>query len=1016
MATNRRWETVPQEYQANAYRKWKDRYRTVNVAMSPLPADRMAPDGFPVDASGARLPGFFDAEHAVEELGKVINENNPGMNERGRNALIAAELQSLYNERQQSMQPGIQRADGPDLARLQILRDAEKASVAEHLARLQRSPNADALGEAAKDRFAELQAFDYRFNHPIANPDRNLVEAPLTDQDRVNWLRGRDGQGYGDRSVPQGATYEQDETEMLLYTGESSRKGVAIRTVEPLPRPEVHVDVSVREAMRVDAEQAKQALEDAKKLAAERSKDMPPVFVPNEFEPEPFKPEADFRDRASDEGGRYYRGTLVGTGTHPIDPADPSKVSPYAEIQGRNGETHIVNGVDVPKAIARAGLSVGDTIELRQIEQQSVQTPGSTQQRVRNTWNAQEHDFNEHDQDQREDHAIREADRLAEHEKVEGERFATFKVESKAYKQRHPSENQVLNRFTELSNAPAAEKLDAMGDPIARRETRAGRKLDAMLGRARPEQEPTPEQAPAQVQDAKPGIAGEVERLRAERDQRLGLGQAGAAPAVPEQADSHVQAHAQHKSDQQVLSDTLNDAGQSVRTGFTNDHKTVYFDMKVGEHAVRGQAPWNPEKVELGQQKAPTAIDAFANGGRLEQALGHPVNEETRGFVKDALNEYVQGSAVRTIERDGYVVGMPQLPDRQGLAAKLDARNGVEPVEQDTGSQRQGQGAAVAPTVSEQPVQAQRPAVEEPKVEQAAPVVAQAPQESAAVRPNLPNLASIGERVEARQVEAQPAPTPSVSDAVQPTVEHAAPVEQPAGVKVPNLAALGERVDASQVPTPAVEQPKVEQPAPAVAQAPQEPATVRPNLPNLAAIGERVDAVQQPQVHAEPVKVEQPAPVVEQAQQPVRPNLPNLDGIGQRVDDRQAQAVQPAVQPAVTPQAPAQAQAAEQPQVEQNAQQVAQPAQEQAPVQNRMPANLPDRSAIVAKMNDDVQAHNAATVPLLRATSSSIDQLNASSRALDKQLEQVQKQEQAPAQLVAKGQEQGIRYRLQQNL
>ncbi|WP_257765230.1 hypothetical protein [Burkholderia glumae] len=964
MATNRRWETVPQEYQANAYRKWKDRYRTVNVAMSPLPADRMAPDGFPVDASGARLPGFFDAEHAVEELGKVINENNPGMNERGRNALIAAELQSLYNERQQSMQPGIQRADGPDLARLQILRDAEKASVAEHLARLQRAPNADALGEAAKDRFAELQAFDYRFNHPIANPDRNLVEAPLTDQDRVNWLRGRDGQEYGDRSVPQGATYEQDETEMLLYTGESSRKGVAIRTVEPLPRPEVHVDISVRDAMRVDAEQAQQALEDAKKLAAERSKDMAPVFIPNEFEPEPFKPEADFRDRASDEGERYYRGTLVGTGTHPIDPADPSKVSPYAEIQGRNGETHIVNGVDVPKAIARAGLSVGDVIELRQIEQQSVQTPGSTQQRVRNTWNAQEHDFNEHDQDQREDHAIREADRLAEHEKVEGERFATFKVESEAYKQRHPSENQVLNRFTELSNAPVAEKLDAMGDPIARRETRAGRKLDAMLGRARPEQAPTPEHAPAQVQDAKRGIAGEVDRLRAERDQRLGLGQAGAVPAVPEEADSHVQAHAQHKSDQQVLSDTLNDAGQSVRTGFSNDHKTVYFDMKVGEHAVRGQAPWNPEKVELGQQKPPTAIDAFANGGRLEQALGHPVNEETRGFVKDALNEYVQGSAVRTIERDGYVVGMPQLPDRQGLAAKLDARNGVEPpVEQDTGSQRQGQGAAIAPTVSEQP-----------KVEQAAPVVAQAPQESAAVRPNLPNLSAIGERVEARQADAQPAPTPSVSDAVQPTVEHAAPVEQTAGVKVPNLAALGERVDASQVPTPAVEQP----------------------------------------VHAERVKVEQPAPVVEQAQQPVRPNLPSLDGIGQRVDDREVQAMQPTVQPAVTPQAPAQA--AEQPKVEKNAQQVAQPAPEQAPVQNRMPANLPDRSAIVAKMNDDVQAHNAATVPLLRATSSSIDQLNASSRALEKQLEQVQKQEQAPAQLVAKGQEQGIRYRLQQNL
>ncbi|MEX3582842.1 MAG: AAA family ATPase [Burkholderia sp.] len=117
-----------------------------------------------------------------------------------------------------------------------------------------------------------------------------------------------------------------------------------------------------------------------------------------------FVPEADVQDRGRD---RYFRGTLEETGRRLFDPKDPRSMSPYALVRGRDGVAHYAHGVDVPDAIERNGLMIGDTIELRKGGEVAVQVPdphnpGQTIDAVRNGWSATPHDFAQHAAQQRE--------------------------------------------------------------------------------------------------------------------------------------------------------------------------------------------------------------------------------------------------------------------------------------------------------------------------------------------------------------------------------------------------------------------------------------------------------------------------------------------------------------------------------------------------------------------------------------------------------------------------------------
>ncbi len=129
-----------------------------------------------------------------------------------------------------------------------------------------------------------------------------------------------------------------------------------------------------------------------------------------DFNPTAFRPEPDARVVKSEDGDRYYRGTLVETGTDQVDPNDPTSRSPYALIRARDGHEHKVFGVDVPGAIERGGVAPGDTIELRRTGEQPVditdRKTGETKTVMRNGWEAAPHDFAAHEQAQREAHTV----------------------------------------------------------------------------------------------------------------------------------------------------------------------------------------------------------------------------------------------------------------------------------------------------------------------------------------------------------------------------------------------------------------------------------------------------------------------------------------------------------------------------------------------------------------------------------------------------------------------------------
>ncbi|MGU7813631.1 MobF family relaxase [Burkholderia sp. AW49-1] len=129
-----------------------------------------------------------------------------------------------------------------------------------------------------------------------------------------------------------------------------------------------------------------------------------------DFNPPSFRPEPDARVAKNEDGDRYYRGVLLETGTGLVDPNDPTSRSPYAIVRTRDGHEHQVFGVDVVPGLERAGVTPGDTIELRRTGEQPVaitdRKTGEAKTVMRNGWEAVPHDFATHEQAQRETYSV----------------------------------------------------------------------------------------------------------------------------------------------------------------------------------------------------------------------------------------------------------------------------------------------------------------------------------------------------------------------------------------------------------------------------------------------------------------------------------------------------------------------------------------------------------------------------------------------------------------------------------
>ncbi|MCA8448858.1 hypothetical protein [Burkholderia vietnamiensis] len=913
--TPRRWEgketqdgkrDIPEKYWEMGYEKWRDRYRTTNVAMSTLKPRKEVQDGFPVGPDGERLDGFFDAGFHARELREKYADS--GMNERGIRGVVVGDLQALYNTRRAAIDSAMSHASGPDFHRLSLLRDAEQASLGEHIARLHDQPNADRLIETAKDRFADLQAYDLETNHPIANPDRDLEKAPPTDQERFNWLFGRDGEEHGFRKSPSpGDMFEQDDYSTLIHTDRSSARGVAVRQIVQQPRPANDVDASVREAVRQDALKAMEDLKEAQAYAETLKKDMPPTFEPRAYKETPFQPEADFRPRATEDGERFYRGKLVETGEAIRFEGDPSaKMEPFARLEGRNGENWKVFGAGVPASIKAAGLKEGDDLEIRKM---FIDQGGR--------WVAKAHDFKAHEEEQKAEHTVAEANRKEEFQEKEAQRFEKFEVDALAWKARNPqvvAEERVSNWLEGTQ--------PTIGEPVEQRERRARPALDRVLGRAAPEaaspkQDVQPEvkpdvSAPAPSVNGNGSLTDEVERLRAQRDERLGLNQ-GARPAevAPEVSRSDVKpevAPAAPVSPAPAGNGSLADEVERLRAD---------RDQRLGlNQGARGDAtvPNVSEVATKVDQRASVADKAEAE---QEQGEGKRQSQGAAGTVGGPSVAQAQPDGVEHAPEVSNTPARVSPPNLTGLAEKVDAR--ADAVAQE----------AVAPAVDAKPVVEQPAAAQvkqEPVGEPAqADVKPEQAEQSAA--PKLPSLAGIGERVDAR--------AQSVAETAVPTVEP----------KVEAAQAVEPKVDAAAVaqaqPQAQPEAPKVEQTAPVHAE------SVQPEVKPEPSVEPKVEAAQA----VEP-KVE-PAPAVA----PVQPvaEAPKVDAPAHAVEQP---VQQPAAQP-VAEQAPAVAQA--QPQVQpeavpQQAQQVPSPEQ---PANRQMPANLPDRNALAIKLSGEIRAFNA---------------------------------------------------------
>lgn len=379
----------------------------------------------------------------------------------------------------------------------------------------------------------------------------------------------------------------------------------------------------------------------------------------------PFVPQPDHARTAAE---HYARGVLLEQGVRPYQDVEGAKPSPFAAVEGRDGEKHTVWGKDLPKAIEVGGVQIGDTVELRayRTEPKTVQLANG-EQRVMSqvTWSAAPHDFVAHEAQQREAHE-------ALHGKVREEVALTVEERMASW-------------------LDASIQNPEHYQPLAR-DGKAGTGSATTLASAAAEQTKVVAQ----------------EELSAEAQRQAGIQAAMNAPAA------------------KLNPDVLNEGFNSIKVkGFTSDG--VAYSMSMGGETVDGVAPWNREANGLDGATSPS-LNLLTAGARLNNAMGGPISPDDRAFVNEALHEHLEAKTQTFVRERGHQVAPVEalLPRGDRLASRIDARAQaqVQPVEQDQqqGRGEQGQTALTPSTVTVEPVKAAQPAAERqvvatPKVE-----------------------------------------------------------------------------------------------------------------------------------------------------------------------------------------------------------------------------------------------------------------------------------------------------------
>lgn len=369
----------------------------------------------------------------------------------------------------------------------------------------------------------------------------------------------------------------------------------------------------------------------------------------------PFVPQPDFARTASE---HYARGTLLEQGVRPNQDREGAKPSPFAVVEGRDGEKHTVWGKDLAKAIEVGGVQIGDTVELRayRTEPKTVQLANGEQRVVpQSTWSAAQHDFVAHETQQREAHEALHGKIRQEVALTVEERMASW-LDASVQNPEHyqpMARGQKTGSTTTLASA-AAEQTKVVAQ----------------------------------------------EELSAEAQRQAGIQAAMNAPAASLNAD------------------VLNEGFNSINVkGFTQHG--VAYSMSMGGETVEGVAPWNREANSLDGATSP-AINHMTAGARLNNAMGGPISPDDRAFVNDALHEHLEAQTQAFVREHGHqlVPIEARLPNRKngGLAARLDtwtqaqAQNAEQ--DQQKGHGEQGQATLVLAAATVEPVHAVQPVAE----------------------------------------------------------------------------------------------------------------------------------------------------------------------------------------------------------------------------------------------------------------------------------------------------------------
>ncbi|MBB2981382.1 MULTISPECIES: hypothetical protein [Burkholderiaceae] len=430
-----------------------------------------------------------------------------------------------------------------------------------------------------------------------------------------------------------------------------------LKTGEEYPATAVHFSARPHNFEQHDAQQ--RAKYDAAVQQA-KEKELATAQGILQFVPQP--------DHARTAAEHYARGVLLEQGVRPYQDVEGAKPSPFAVVEGRDGEKHTVWGKDLPKAIEVGGVQIGDTVELRayRTEPKTVQLANGEQRVVPQvTWSAAPHDFVAHEAQQREAHE-------ALHGKVREEVALTVEERMASW-------------------LDASIQNPEHYQPLAR-DGKAGTGSATTLAGAAAEQTKVVAQ----------------EELNAEAQRQAGIQAAMNAPAA------------------KLNPDVLNEGFNSIKVkGFTSDG--VAYSMSMGGEKIDGVASWNREANGLDGATSPS-LNLLTAGARLNNAMGGPISPNDRAFVNEALHEHLEAKTQTFVREHGHQVAPIEalLPRGDRLASRIDARAQaqVQTVEQDQQQTRgeQGQATLTPATTTVEPVQVAQPAAEHrvvatPKVE-----------------------------------------------------------------------------------------------------------------------------------------------------------------------------------------------------------------------------------------------------------------------------------------------------------